>query len=148
LLIRSDDNQKALTAAFVELQKDTHSSYQGVEMVGDDALIKLRVPEKADPAIVESKFDSLYQAKVEQIQEDNLQNSEPQNYSPLSVMEYTIKLAKILADMSSGVPIHIVGDVISSTINQGNIIKVTLVMMLPIQLHQLILMVERLFQVM
>lgn len=59
LFIRDTDNREVLKKAFKQLIKNTDSVFQGFEIVGDSALVKIRV---SKPSIKDAVSNSFYQA--------------------------------------------------------------------------------------
>ena len=83
LLIRSEYDQQALTAALQQLIKGDHYKFQGFEMIGDDALVKLKVPVTVNTRVVENSFYQTYQAKVEEANEGRQQSPRTQEQQSL-----------------------------------------------------------------
>ncbi len=86
LFIRSRDDREALTKAFQTLIEDTHSVFQGFEMVGNNALVKIKVSPRTNKSAATSKF---YQT-VEQEKPQDSQSQEPlKKFLPMIILNYT-----------------------------------------------------------
>ena len=111
LLIRSEDNRQALTAAFRQLMHGNHYQLQGFEMMGEDALVKIQVPNHADTSAVENKFYQTYKTELEQVEQDHLQNPGSEEHdNQLSLAEVIFKALEMGANMSGDRVIHVNGD--------------------------------------
>ena len=74
LFIRREDNREALASAFQSLMEDKHYLFKGFEVVGDDALVKIKIPDDTDKDMVENAFYQSYKAKVEEIRTNQPDN--------------------------------------------------------------------------
>lgn len=94
LLIRNDYNKQALKSAIEQLKQVTDSKFQGLEKVGEDFLIKIKIPKDKDidTSTVEDTFYNSYETE-----EKNLK-SKPgsKNYENLSWSEFFEVLLKVL----------------------------------------------------
>jgi len=110
LLIRSEDNRQALTAAFRQLMQGNHYQLQGFEMMGEDALVKIQVPDDADTRAVENKFYQTYQTELEQVEQDHLQDpGSHESDNQLSLTEVIFKAFEMGANMSGDRVVNING---------------------------------------
>lgn len=97
LLLRSEDNQEALIAAFKQLAEDKHYIFQGFDMIGDDAIVKVKFPEGIDASEGESRFRQTYEEKQKDIQQEGLQGSE---LTQISKYQVILKAFELGANMS------------------------------------------------
>lgn len=121
LLIRSEDDRQALTAAFQQLVNGDHYQIQGFEMIGDDALVKVKVPGNVDTSVVENKFYQTYQAELGEANQD-LESHEQQSLEKLM-----LKVLDMGANMNRIINIQ-EGNYIESnsgTYAQGDIINMS-----------------------
>ncbi|NJN96948.1 MAG: pentapeptide repeat-containing protein [Anaerolineales bacterium] len=86
LLIRNDDNREALQRAFVRLQEETHYIIQGFEMIGDDALVKIQVPQRVEAGGVDTEFRKVYQDELEQVQDTSTPGVEQERQGSLRTL--------------------------------------------------------------
>jgi uncharacterized protein YjbI with pentapeptide repeats len=91
LFIRDTDNRNALSTAFQQLIADTNSVFQGFEIVGDSALVKIRVSQRSSKDAVSNNF---YQT-VKRTQR-NQQGSEPRVDTEQSWRDFVLELAVIM----------------------------------------------------
>jgi uncharacterized protein YjbI with pentapeptide repeats len=98
LLIRSEDNRQALTVAFQQLIEGNDYQLQGFEMIGDDALVKIKVTDGADTSTVESKF---YQTYKTELNEPNPEHKQDTGLDEQSSIEKVILKAFEMADKMS-----------------------------------------------
>ncbi|NEZ68348.1 pentapeptide repeat-containing protein [Leptolyngbyaceae cyanobacterium CCMR0082] len=71
VLVRQDDNKKALLNTINHLQQDKMYRFRGFDMLGKDALIKFDIPESIDASVAQDDFQSTYQVEVEQEKEND-----------------------------------------------------------------------------
>lgn len=101
LLVRNSDSRLALTAAFQELvqDRDTHYTFQGFEVIGKNALVKIRVSQGTNKAAVKSKFYQTLKQSVRTVQRDaDFQGNENQ-----SLGEFIPKLMLALEEIKEKV---------------------------------------------
>jgi uncharacterized protein YjbI with pentapeptide repeats len=96
LFIRSTDNRKVLDTAFKQLiQQNTDSVFQGFEILGESALVKIRVPNPSSKDAVSTKFyDTVNQIQVDQ-KSNNLEEDQDQPFE-----KFVLHLAIDLSNMS------------------------------------------------
>ena len=78
LFVRSRDDRRALTKAFQTLIEDTRSVFQGFEMVGSNALVKIKVSPGTNKSAATSKFYQTLEQEKPQLLGDETQNSQAQ----------------------------------------------------------------------
>jgi uncharacterized protein YjbI with pentapeptide repeats len=114
LIIRSEDDPQALTVAFQQLIYINRYQFQGFEMFGDDAFVKIKVPENVDKNLAEREFHNAYQTKLDEVSENRQQNPVPQEQQSLQEV-----LLKAFEGINMKREIKVEGDYFESFTNAG-----------------------------
>jgi uncharacterized protein YjbI with pentapeptide repeats len=107
LLIRNEFTQEALATAFQQLLEGGYYKLHGFRMIGDDALVQIRVPRNTDKRKVENKFQ-------QELDDAN------QELHPASGSSEQPELAQIIVEIFRTLGENKVGDTINN-INGGYI---------------------------
>ena len=89
LFIRNSDNRQALSAAFQRLIKDTNSVFQGFELVGDNALVKIRVSQTTNKGFASNRFYEALRSAQE-----GLKDSDRREHKDQPFFEFLLNLFK------------------------------------------------------
>lgn len=97
LLIRDEDNKEALISAFQKLSEDKHYTFQGFDMMGNDAIVKFRLSKDSNTSNPQYTFQQEYISKKEELNKEGSTNYEFQN---MAMGDFVLKLIEKLSNMN------------------------------------------------